>query len=88
MTRIRRTPAPGSGGGGEGKEGPRGEVLWRGAWSSATTYAKGDAVRQLGTSYVSIKGANLNHEPKLLGEWWEVLAEKGETGATGSTAGS
>lgn len=78
--------APGAEGpkGTTGAEGPKGEVTWRGAWAGGTTYAKGDAVREGGTSYVSTKTANTGHEPKLLGEWWEVLAEKGATGAEGA----
>jgi hypothetical protein len=50
---------------------------WQGAWSSVTTYAVDDAVSKSGSSYISIQGTNLNHDPAdptTIGVWWDVLA--------------
>lgn len=66
-----------------GTTGEKGEFTFRGAYNAGTTYAKGDVVREAGTSYVAIKSANTGHTPSALGEWWEVLAEKGATGPEG-----
>ncbi len=50
-----------------------------------TEYAKGDAVREGGTSYVSIKAANKGNKPSTAPTFWEVLAEKGAQGVKGET---
>jgi hypothetical protein len=73
----------------EGKEGktgatgPTGEFNFRGAWSSATTYAKGDATEEGGSTYASLKATNKNHKPSELGEWWSLVAKAGEGGGGG-----
>lgn len=71
------------GGGAEGKEGPRGEMLWRGVYSSGTEYAKGDAVQEGGSSYISLKAANKGNKPSFEGEWWGLVAKEGAAGAEG-----
>lgn len=56
---------------------PGGVNNWTGAWSSATTYATGDAVSHGGTSYVAIQGST-NVEPGVTAGWenyWMVLVE-------------
>jgi hypothetical protein len=73
----------GGGGGGEGPPGPRGEFLFRGEWLVGTEYAKGDAAQEGGTTYASLKGANIGHKPSELGEWWAVIAKKGDQGVAG-----
>jgi hypothetical protein len=69
-----------------GPAGPAGApMLWRGAWSSGTTYLFMDAVSYNGSSYVATTtvasgGAN----PSINGSW-QTVAVKGDTGATGAT---
>lgn len=69
----------------EGATGAKGEGEWLGAYSAATTYAKGAIVSELGSSFISLKGSNKAHTPTALGEWWAVVAEKGATGPEGAT---
>lgn len=76
----------GSGGGGAGPEGPpgpKGEYNHRGAWAGGTEYAKGDSVEEGGSSYASLKAANVGHKPSELGEWWGLISKKGDAGAVG-----
>lgn len=94
MPELFLTPQGGSGGGGgergpEGPAGPKGEFNYRGAYSAATEYAKGDAVTEGGSTYASLKAANLNHTPSALGEWWALIAKEGKEGKEGpkGTAG-
>ncbi len=59
-------------------------LTWKGQWSGATTYAKSDAVRWNGSSYISTEDSNTGQEPT--GEaspGWELLAGKGDPGAEG-----
>ena len=44
----------------------------------AATYEKGDAVRENGSSFVSLKNENASHTPSKSPLWWDVLSEKGE----------
>lgn len=68
----------------EGKRGARGEVVWRSAWSASRTYGKGDAVRQGGSSYVSLIAGNRGHDPRAPhGTAWAVLALEGTPGQKG-----
>src|SRR6185369_10949589 len=70
--------------GAAGATGPQGPPpTFRGAWSSATIYAVGDAVFFSGSSYVSLSGANINNTPP--GAPWALLAQQGATGLTGAT---
>jgi hypothetical protein len=55
---------------------------WRGAWSSSLSYAAADAVGYNGSSWLA-KQANSNVSPSE-GADWTTLAQKGDTGATGS----
>jgi hypothetical protein len=65
-----------------GATGPKGDegLNWLGAWSSATTYAIDDAVENDGSSYVCT-AAHSNQEPPNT-SYWDVLASKGDTGAS------
>ncbi|HIN63814.1 MAG TPA: hypothetical protein EYM95_04180 [Candidatus Obscuribacterales bacterium] len=59
-----------------------GGLLWRGVWSSSTSYAVGDAVSLSGTSYIAV-APNTNSSPPSAD--WNTLAAKGDTGAAGAT---
>jgi hypothetical protein len=68
--------------GATGETGPPGPIYWQGAWSNGHAYAVGDGVSNNGSSYVCIQ-AHTNHEPPNA-TYWNVLASKGDTGATGA----
>lgn len=66
-----------------GDTGPAGAgVQWKGEWSSSITYIQNDAVAYQGSSYISKQDANTNHVPTDIA-WWDLWAEKGDTGAQG-----
>jgi hypothetical protein len=49
-------------------------IVARGTWSSATTYAKGDAVSFGGVMYISMVASNLNHTPAAgRGAFWHDM---------------
>ena len=53
-------------------------INWKGNWDYATTYKKGEAVKRLSNSYISITGTgNLNQDPATdaNGTYWNVLVE-------------
>ena len=53
-------------------------LSWKGNWDYATTYKKGEAVKRLSNSYISVNGTgNLNQDPATdaNGTYWNVLAE-------------
>lgn len=56
-------------------------VTWRGAWSAATAYVRGDAVYRAGSSYIALV-ANTNVVPAN-GATWQFIAQKGAQGASG-----
>ncbi len=63
-------------------------VNWTGDWATATAYDEYDAVANDGSSYVCIVAhtSGSTTEPGVGASWetyWDVLAEKGDTGATG-----
>ncbi|MEY9880469.1 hypothetical protein [Bradyrhizobium sp. USDA 328] len=55
----------------------------KGAWGGATAYAANDVVTLSGSSYVCVLD-HTNHTPPNA-TYWQLLAAKGDTGATGST---
>lgn len=55
-----------------------------GAWSGATAYAAGDVVTLSGSSYVCVLD-HTNHTPPDA-TYWQLLASKGDTGATAWSA--
>lgn len=57
---------------------------YRGAYSASTTYGVGDVVLWQGSSYTSLLGSNLGHEPDLDSALWGVLSSQGPAGATGA----
>ena len=53
-------------------------INWKGNWDYATTYKKGEAVKRLSNSYISVTGTgNLNQDPATdaNGTYWNVLVE-------------
>jgi hypothetical protein len=63
----------------EGPEGPMGTgIVWRGAWSNATSYNQYDAVVYEGQSYVAIL-ANSATTPGTDPTKWEIFAAKGDS---------
>lgn len=56
-------------------------INWRGAWSSATAYIKGDGVTSNGSSYA----CKLAHTNQALtnNTYWDVVASKGDAGVNG-----
>ncbi|MAD26301.1 MAG: hypothetical protein CMO44_19250 [Verrucomicrobiales bacterium] len=53
-------------------------IEWKGNWDYSTTYKKGEAVKRLSNSYISINGTNnLNQDPATdaTGTFWNVLVE-------------
>lgn len=54
-------------------------INWRGAWSSATSYAVNDAVSIGGSSYICT-AANTNQQPPNA-TYWDVLAQEGASGS-------
>jgi len=61
--------------------------VYRGGWSGAETYYRGDWVTWLGASYIDIhtSGTNINKSPPDSTTYWSVYASKGATGNTGLT---
>lgn len=59
-------------------------VNWRGAYSGATAYAKRDAVRDQGASWIALQATTGNAPPALpitSNAYWEVMALPGANGA-------
>lgn len=70
----------------KGAKGDKGDngLNWKGAYNNATAYALNDAVTSSGSSY-RCKLAHTN-QPVTNLTYWELIAQKGETGATGAPA--
>ena len=56
--------------------------IWRGTWAVSTEYLLNDVVEYLGSSYICTVETNADVLPDALTHW-ELVAEKGDTGATG-----
>jgi hypothetical protein len=69
-----------------GPQGPAGPVglSFRGAYQSATNYAITDGVRSNGADYVSLIANNHGNTPDQSPLAWQLFAEDGLAGATGS----
>lgn len=52
-------------------------MVWRGAWSAATSYVLNDAVSYIGSSFIAV-GPNLNDPPPSAN--WNILAQAGSGG--------
>lgn len=57
-------------------------IVYRGAWSSVTTYALNNAVLFSGNQYVSLQNANLNQNPGTATSFWALLLSSDVTAAT------
>jgi hypothetical protein len=81
---IGTTGAPGSTGT-TGVPGPQGPpVTFQSEWLIGTSYAVGDAVAYLGSSYVALS-ANVGREPDTTPQYWGLLAAAGSVGPAGAT---
>lgn len=60
-----------------------GGIVPKGEYAAGTDYAVGDIVSYLGTSYVMYTNAAAGTAPTDT-DYWQILAEKGETGAAGA----
>jgi len=69
----------------DGVDGADGDITWEGAWDSGTTYTANQAVEYDGSSYVCILGHTNQTPPNAT--YWELMAQKGATGATGGSSG-
>jgi Collagen triple helix repeat (20 copies) len=58
-------------------------VNWLGTWSDATQYAIGDGVAYNGSSYVATEVPPVSTLPTYAA-YWQLVAAKGDTGATGA----
>src|SRR2546430_14149439 len=69
--------------GSQGPQGPQGAkgLTWKAAWNAVGNYVADDAVSYNGSAWLA-KRANGNVTP-LEGNDWTLLAQKGDTGATG-----
>jgi hypothetical protein len=66
-----------------GPAGPAGPpVAFRGPWVATTNYVTGDAVFYNGSAYIAT--ATVNGNPPGLSPVWSLLAQQGDTGATGA----
>lgn len=70
--------------GATGPTGPPG-LTWRGAWDAAVAYAVNDAVTYAGASYRRLVAGTTATAPSGDPANWELLAAKGDVGATGAT---
>lgn len=61
---------------------------FRGAYSGATSYSANDTVTDQGSSWVALVATTGNAPPTLpttSNAYWQIIAQKGDTGATGTT---
>lgn len=58
------------------------DINWLGPWSNLTAYVINDAVENDGSSYICTE-AHTNQEPPNV-TYWDLMAQKGDTGATGA----
>lgn len=55
---------------------------WQGAWSASETYAIGDGVERNGRGYIAV-APSTNQDPATAGAYWDMFADRGETGDDG-----
>lgn len=63
-----------------------GGITFQGEYDNLTTYSLGDSVSYNGSSYVAIQSTTGNDPTNTT--YWQLIAEKGDTGATGATGTS
>lgn len=59
------------------------KMEWQGAYNAGTAYVLNDVVEYNGSSYINIQ-AGTGQQPDISPLFWEVVAEKGDTGPAGS----
>jgi hypothetical protein len=59
----------------------RNSFVGRGEWDANTYYVPNDVVTVSGNSYVNLDGINKNKNPETNPGSWQLLAQRGETGA-------
>jgi hypothetical protein len=72
--------------GAKGDTGAKG-LSWKGAWDVANSYSKDDAAQFGGTTYIAladVTAAPTNLDPSADAVNWQLLAAKGDAGATGA----
>lgn len=52
--------------------------FYRGTWGSGTTYSLDDVVTYSSNTYVSLQGANTNHQPDTSPTFWTLIAAQGQ----------
>lgn len=57
--------------------------VWKGAWSTESTYASGDAASFGGSSFVSLTSGNAGNAPDVSPQHWELIAQQGDSGPEG-----
>ena len=57
----------------------------QGTWSSTTAYETYDAVKYQGSTYVALQNSSAGTVPSAQPTVWQLIAEKGDTGAAGTT---
>ncbi len=72
---------PAGAAGSTGATGP--PISFQGPWNTLVTYATGDAVFYIGSSYISLSANNIGNVPTN-GAPWALLAQQGSAGATGA----
>lgn len=75
--------------GATGPKGDKGDVglVWKGPWNVATNYIVSDAVSFQGQSWICIQ-ANFGEGPSNGSTFWQLLAQKGDTGDIGNISAS
>lgn len=68
-----------------GPQGPSGWDQWRGPWVASTPYVERDAVEFAGSSYIATSNVTSATDPATDTANWDLVAAKGDTGATGAT---
>ena len=58
-------------------------LVYKGNWQTGTPYNRNDVVYYAGSSWLSLVGANLGHDPMTSPSQWGMLARRGDQGPTG-----
>ena len=58
-------------------------LVYKGNWQTGTPYNRNDVVYYAGSSWLSLVGANLDHDPMTSPSQWGMLARRGDQGPTG-----
>jgi hypothetical protein len=67
-----------------GPSGAPGDITWEGSYNSLNEYTTNQAVEYNGNSYVATQLVNTGEDPESTPAKWDLLAQKGDTGASGN----